>query len=80
MVVTVRVEVPKLFATVTVPTEQAAAGVVAGEILQVRATLETSIPPIELMVMIEAVDDPGATVEGENAPAARAKSGAGFTS
>jgi hypothetical protein len=75
-VATVRAEVPVLFATEIVPSEQVGAGLAAVETLQVRATVEGLRPPKGLIVIIDCADFPGATEDGNSAPAERLKSGA----
>ena len=74
--VTVRVAVPALFATEMAASEHVAAGVTAGEILQVRATVDGSSPPKGVTVTVDCADFPGAIEDGLSAPEERPKSGA----
>jgi hypothetical protein len=75
----VRVEVPALFATEIVPSEQVGAGLVEGEMLQVRATAEGLSPPTALLIaIVDCADFPGAT-ESDAGVAERLKSGAATT-
>jgi hypothetical protein len=70
------VEVPVLFATETAATEQVAAGVTAGETLQVSATVDELSPPEGVIVMVDFADAPGATEAGNSALAERPNPGA----
>lgn len=70
------VEVPALLATETAASEQVAAGLTAGETLQVSATVDELSPPEGVIVMVDFADAPGATEAGDSAVAERAKAGA----
>ena len=75
-VATLSVEVPALLATETAASEQVAAGLTAGETLQVSATVDELSPPEGVIVMVDFADAPGATEAGDSAVAERAKAGA----
>jgi hypothetical protein len=65
-----------LFATEIVPSEQVTAGLLEGETVQARATVEGLSPPTGLeIVTFDCADAPGATEEGDKAVAERLKPG-----
>jgi hypothetical protein len=75
VVATVSVDVAVLFVTEIGPSEQVAAGRMTGETLQVRVTVDGSIPPNGLIVIVDFADAPGVTDDGKSAAADRLKSG-----
>jgi hypothetical protein len=76
LVATVSTDVPVLFATEIVPSEQVGAGLDPFDTLQVSATVDRLSPPSGLIVIVDFADAPGATEAGNRVPAEMLKSGA----